>query len=70
LRVETDPQTLEPSPFIAVRGRLEAALARPVFYELVEHAVEIKTDAGKQLGVYSNGVFFPLGPVGAHEIEV
>jgi len=50
LRVETDEQTLEPSPFILVRGRLEAALARPVFYELVEKAVERETKTGPQLG--------------------
>lgn len=68
LRVETDPDTLEPSPFVLVRGRLEASLTRPVFYELVDHAVEVQTDAGPQLGVYSHGIFFPLGPVGAHQI--
>lgn len=68
MRVETDAETLEPSPFVRVRGRLEAALARPVFYELVEHAVEVQTKAGPQLGVYSHGEFFPLGPVGAHQI--
>lgn len=68
LRVETEAVTLEPSPFISVRGRLEASLARPVFYELVEHATEIDTPEGRQLGVYGGGVFFPLGPAGAHEI--
>lgn len=66
LRVETDPETLEPAPFVLVRGRLEAALTRPVFYELVELASEVQTEAGPQLGVYSGGVFFPLGPAGAH----
>ncbi len=68
IRIETDPETLEPSPFVTVRGRLEAALSRPVFYELVDRAVEIKTEAGNQLGIYAAGSFFPLGPVGAHEI--
>jgi len=68
LRVETNPDTLEPSPFIGVRGRLEASLARPVFYELVDHAVEIDTPDGPQLGVYSKGLFFPLGPAGAHAL--
>ena len=67
LRVETDPETLEPSPFVLVRGRLEAALSRSVFYELVEHAVEKQTDVGPQLGVYSHGEFFPLGPAGVHK---
>jgi len=68
IRVETDADTLEPSPFVTVRGRLEAAMSRPVFYELVENAVEIETPQGKQLGIYANRVFFPLGPAGAHEI--
>ncbi len=64
IRVETDPDTMEPSPFVTVRGRLEAALARPVFYELVDYATEIDG----QLGIYAGGSFFPLGPKGAHEI--
>ncbi|WP_409434120.1 DUF1285 domain-containing protein [Litorimonas sp. RW-G-Af-16] len=64
IRVETDPETLEPSPFVTVRGRLEASLARPVFYELVNAAVE----KDHQLGVFAGGEFFPLGPKGAHEI--
>ncbi|MEP3892314.1 MAG: DUF1285 domain-containing protein [Hellea sp.] len=68
IRVDTDPKTLEPAPFVTVRGRLEAALNRPVFYELVEHAVERATPQGKQLGIWASGIFFPLGPAGAHEI--
>lgn len=68
IRVETDSETLEPSPFVTVRGRLEAALNRAVFYELVEHAVERDTPEGKQLGIWAGGQFFPLGPAGAHEV--
>lgn len=68
IRVETDPKTLEPAPFVTVRGRLEASLKRSVFYELVEHAVERDTAEGKQLGIWADGVFFPLGPAGAHEV--
>ena len=68
IRVETDSKTLEPSPFVTVRGRLEASLNRPVFYELVENAVERDTPDGKQLGIWADGQFFPLGPAGAHEI--
>lgn len=64
LRVETDPDSLEPTPLLHVRGRLEALLGRAVFYELVEHAVEIDN----RLGVFSGGIFFPLGPAGVHEI--
>ena len=68
LRVETDLKTMEPSPYVTVRGRLDAALARSVFYEIVEQAAERRTDKGKQLGLYASGVFFPLGPAGAHEV--
>ncbi len=68
LRVETDPETLEPAPYINVRARLEAALARNVFYELVEHAVEIEVDQGVQLGVFAQNLFFPLGPANIHKL--
>ncbi len=68
LRVETDPETLEPAPFINVRARLEAALARNVFYELVEHAVEKEVEAGVQLGIYAQRQFFPLGPANVHKL--
>ncbi|MEM8616354.1 MAG: DUF1285 domain-containing protein [Pseudomonadota bacterium] len=61
LRVETDPQTLEPSPYVLVRGRLEAKLTRPAFYDLVDMAVAHEGAAG-QLGVWSQGQFFELGP--------
>lgn len=61
LRVETDAETGEPAPYVLVRGRLEAKLARPVFYELVDLA-EPSPDDENVLGVWSKGVFFPLGP--------
>ena len=61
LRVETDPETGEPSPYVLVRGQLEAKLARPVFYELANMA-EPAPDGADMLGVWSQGVFFPLGP--------
>ena len=68
LKVHTDQKTQEPTPLIHVRGRLEALLMRPVFYELIEYAREKKTAAGAQLGVYSGGQFFPLGPAGIHNV--
>ncbi len=60
IRVEIDPETGEPAPYILVRGRLEAKLARPVFYELADMA-EADPDDGETLGVWSDGVFFRLG---------
>jgi hypothetical protein len=44
-----------------VRGGLEARISRAVFYELVALADECRTDAGRELGVWSGGVFFSLG---------
>lgn len=63
IRVETDPVTAEPKPFMSVRGRLEALLSRPVFYELVEHGVVQNIDGDDQLGVYASGEFFSLGKI-------
>lgn len=61
LRVETDPATGEPRPYVHVRRGLEARLARPVFYELVDMA-ELREG---RLGVVSKGAWFDLGPAEA-----
>ncbi len=64
LRVETNPDTAEPSPYILVRPGLEARLLRPVFYELVALG-ERRTIGGRDVyGVWSRGRFFALGPLG------
>jgi hypothetical protein len=60
IRVETDPETGEPSPYVLVRGRLEAKLTRAAFYDLVEMA-EPSPDDPDILGVWSQGTFFPIG---------
>ena len=64
LIVHTDAKTFEPTPLITIRGNLQALLTRPVFYELVEQAVERETPEGQQLGIYAQGLFYPLGPAG------
>jgi hypothetical protein len=61
IRVEVDPATQEPRPYLHVRRGLEALISRPVFYELVEMAEERRTAEGLELGVESNGVWFPVG---------
>lgn len=58
LRVETDPVSGEPAPYVHVRRGLEARIDRAVFYELVDLAEE----RDGLLGVSSGGEFFPLGP--------
>jgi uncharacterized protein len=64
LRVETAASG-EPAPYILIRDRLEARIARPVFYDLVELGREERVGDTAQFGVWSGGSFFPLGePVG------
>ena len=66
LRVETSAGG-NPAPYIMVRPGLDARLARPVFYELVEMGEEREVAGERQLGVWSEGVFFPLGDPGEEE---
>ena len=66
IRVEMNPETGEPHPYLHVRRGLEALIARPVFYELVEMAEPRDTPDGPQLGVGSGGDWFPVGPARAH----
>ncbi len=63
LRVETTAKG-ESVPYILVRGRLEARIARPVFYQLVELAAEEQVEDTTQFGVWSSGMFFRLGTPG------
>lgn len=58
IRVETDPATGEPAPYIHVRRGLEAKIARAVFYQLADLAVG---GEGGMLGVWSGGEYFELG---------
>ncbi|CAM4125089.1 hypothetical protein CCOS865_01490 [Pseudomonas reidholzensis] len=61
LRVEIDPLTQEPSPYILMRSNLEALIHRNVFYQLVELAVPREIDGQAWLGVWSHGEFYPIG---------
>ena len=46
-----------PHPYLQVRGGLEALVARPVYYELAEMALE---DGSNPPGLWSGGAFFPM----------
>jgi hypothetical protein len=61
--VRIDPDTGEPTPLVRIRGRLDALMTRPVFYELVERAVEHEGVTG----VWSGGVFFALEQADARD---
>jgi len=48
-----------PHPYVEVRRGLEALVARTVYYELANLALEEDADPP---GLWSNGVFFPMAP--------
>ena len=58
LRFVPDARTGAPIPYLHVRRGLEAKLARPVYYAMVELAVA----RGGDFGVWSDGMFFVMGP--------
>jgi uncharacterized protein len=59
LRLQFDPATEEPRPYVHVRGGMEALINRSVFYELVAWAMD-EQQPGGPLGLWSNGIWFPL----------
>ncbi len=61
IRIDIDPDTGEPSPYVVMDGRLEARLTRSVYYDLVGLGTEEKIDAEPSFGVWSGGAFFALG---------
>ncbi len=61
IRVAEAPDSGEPRPYILAWDGLEALILRPVFYHLVDAAVEERHRERNTIGVWSNGIFFPLG---------
>ena len=61
LRVEVDPETLEPRPYVGLERGLEARLTRSVYYQLVELAVEETVEGANIYGIWSEGRFFSIG---------
>lgn len=62
IRVERDPETGEPAPYVLVRDRLEALIDRKSFYRLVEAGAERDHDGTRWFGLWSEGAFFPVIP--------
>lgn len=60
IRLDSDPETGEPAPYVLVRDGLEALINRATYYRLAEMVVE-RGDGSAELGVWSGGDFFPLG---------
>ena len=62
IRVERDPETGEPSPYVLVRANLEALIDRKSFYRLVEIGTHREIDGIRWFGLWSGGAFFPVIP--------
>lgn len=58
IRVERDPETGEPSPYVLVRANLEALIDRKSFYRLVD----IGAHEDGWFGLWSDGAFFRVIP--------
>jgi hypothetical protein len=62
LRFVDEDETGGLKPYVLVRGRLEALVARPVMYELVEHGEEIDVGGRAMFAVRSKGEVYPIMP--------
>lgn len=62
IRVDIDPESDEPTPYVTVRANLEARITRKAFYRLVELGTHQDINGQSMFGVMSSGVFFPFLP--------
>lgn len=62
MRFVDEDETGGLKPYVHVRGRLEALVARPVMYELVEYGEEIEIEGRTMFAVRSRGAVFPIMP--------
>lgn len=62
IRIERDPETGEPSPYVLIRANLEALIDRKSFYRLVDIGAHHEVDGQKWFGLWSSGTFFPVIP--------
>jgi hypothetical protein len=69
LRFVIDAENGGLKPYLRVRGRLEALLARPVMYDLVNHGEDIAIDGKAMFAVRSKGIVFPIMPSGELEMQ-
>lgn len=62
IRVERDPVTGEPSPYVHIRANLEALIDRKTFYRIVELCTHEEHEGARWFGLWSSGRFFPIIP--------
>jgi hypothetical protein len=69
IRVERDPETGEPSPYVLVRNNLEALIDRKSFYRLVDIGEHDHHEGQSWFGVRSKSTFFPIIPSADLEVK-
>ena len=69
IRVDRDPVTGEPSPFVHVRRGLMARIDRKTFYRLIDLGVHEMVDGVRWFGLWSAGRFFPVIPSAELELD-
>jgi len=62
LRFVDESDTGGLKPYVLVRGRLEALVARPVMYELIEHGEELEVGGRVMFALRSHGETYPIMP--------
>lgn len=62
IRVERDPDTQEPAPYVRVRANLDALIDRKSFYRLVDIGAHHEIMRHSWFGLWSHGAFFPIVP--------
>ena len=62
LRVERDPATGEPAPYLLIRANLWALIDRKSFYRLVDLGCHHPYEGRLWFGLWSAGQFFPVIP--------
>lgn len=61
IRVETDPVTKEPKPYLMIRFGMEGRIGRNLFYQLVELGRMVERKHSTELVIDSAGEVFSLG---------
>ncbi len=74
IRVAFEPGSEDPVPYIVLRDgagafAIEARINRATYYELVALAVPERVGDHDMVGVWSRGVFFPLGALPPEETD-
>jgi uncharacterized protein len=62
IRVERDPDTGEPAPYVHIRAGLEALIDRKTFYRLVDLGEHADHAGTRWFGLWSGGQFWPMIP--------